>query len=281
MSGIVWIIVSLVVPETYAPLLLRKRASALSRATGKIYISKLDKGKPKKNLGALIRVALTRPWVMLIREPIVLLLSIYMALLYGILYMFFAAFPIVYQHGRGWSESIGGLSFLGIGIGIIPGLLYMFPDNAHYQKRTRHLGTRPDPEIRLLPAMVGCIAIPISLFWFAWTNGRAVHWIVSLIAQVPFGFGFVLVYMSVQAYLVDAYTVYAASVLAANVLLRSGMGAAFPLFTGVSSTSSPPSTFNRSLKDGIVHVRGFGYPLGEQRAGVFEPGVCPHPVFVL
>jgi hypothetical protein len=86
--------------------------------------------------------------------------------------------------------------------------------------------------------MVGALAIPVGMIWFAWTNGPEVHWLVSVAAQVPFGFGFLLVYLSVQAYLVDAYTIYAASVLASNVLLRSGVGAAFPMFTAVSYRAS-------------------------------------------
>lgn len=138
----------------------------------------------------------------------------------------------MYQQHRGWSEGIGGLSFLGMAVGIMLGIGYMFPDHSRY-KRLSASG-KPDPEARLPPAMVGAVAIPISMFWFAWTNGPDQHWIVSIAAQVPFGFGFVLVYLSIQAYLVDSYTIYAASVLAGNVLLRSGMGAAFPMFTSVS-----------------------------------------------
>jgi hypothetical protein len=50
-------------------------------------------------------------------------------------------------------------------------------------------------------------------------------------AGAPFGFGMVLVFLSVFNYLIDSYTIYAASVLAANSLLRSIFGAVFPLFT--------------------------------------------------
>lgn len=148
------------------------------------------------------------------------------------LYMFFGAFPIVYQQHRGWSEGIGGLSFLGIAVGIGFGIAYMFPDNARYRKLVAR--GKLEPEMRLPPAMVGAVAIPAGMFWFAWTNGPNCHWLISIAAQIPFGFGFVLVYLSIQAYLVDAYTINAASVLACNVLLRSGIGAAFPLFTTVS-----------------------------------------------
>jgi hypothetical protein len=67
---------------------------------------------------------------------------------------------------------------------------------------------------------------------FAWTNSPSVHWLVSVAAGVPFGFGMLTVFLAVLNYLVDAYTIYAASVLASTTLLRSLFGAAFPLFTG-------------------------------------------------
>jgi len=148
--------------------------------------------------------------------------------------MFFGAFPIVYQAHRGWSEGIGGLAFLGIGVGVILGIICSFPDQQRYQKMVISAGKDLEPEIRLPPSLVGSVAIPISMFWFAWTNGPSVHFMVSIAASMPFGFGFVLVYLTTQNYLVDAYTVYAASVLAANTLLRSAIGCVFPLFTTVT-----------------------------------------------
>ncbi|KAL8737754.1 MAG: hypothetical protein Q9181_001382 [Wetmoreana brouardii] len=253
LSGTMCILVALIVPETYGPLLLKRRAQALSKLTGDVHVSKLNKNEPEPTLRAKLKIALSRPWLMLFHEPIVLILTIYLALLYGTviaprsaiddsiadknqLYMFFGAFPIVYQTHRGWSEGIGGLSFCGIAFGILVGILYMFPENTRYQKIVDR--NEESPETRLPPSIVGSIAIPISIFWFAWSNSPTVHWIVSIASQVPFGFGFVLVYISVQEYLVDAYTVYAASVLAANTIFRSAFGAVFPLFTNVGSLLS-------------------------------------------
>jgi hypothetical protein len=82
-SGSLCILVALFVPETYGPLLLQRRAQELSKRSGKCYISKLDKDKHQSTLGKTLKVALTRPWLMLLHEPIVLVLSIYSALLYG------------------------------------------------------------------------------------------------------------------------------------------------------------------------------------------------------
>ena len=94
----------------------------------------------------------------------------------------------------------------------------------------KHGGIAP-PEARLPAAIVGGIALPVGLFWFAWTNYPTLPWEASVAAGIPFGFGMVLVFLAVMNYLIDAYTIFAASALAANSVLRSCFGAAFPLFT--------------------------------------------------
>lgn len=234
-TGVLWIIGSLTIPETYAPVLLRKRADALTKKTGKVFKSKIEVDRGKQSLVEAFKIALSRPWILLFKEPIVLLLSIYMAIIYGTLYMMFAAFPIVFQQNRGWSEGIGGLAFLGVAVGMIAAVIYTVPDNNRY-KRAEEAGIAKGeigapPEARLPPAMIGSVCIPIGLFIFAWTNYPSIHWIVCIIFTAPFGFGMVLVFLSIMNYLIDAYTIYAASVLAANSVLRSCFGAVFPLFT--------------------------------------------------
>jgi hypothetical protein len=218
-------------PETYAPVLLRRRAEKLSKITGKVYRSKIDIDQGRLSLKESFKIALSRPWILLFREPIVFLLSLYMAIIYGTLYMMFAAFPIVYQVNRGWNQGIGGLAFLGIMVGMLIAVVYTLWDNKRYIRvQENHDGFAP-PEARLPPTMVACIAIPIGLFWFAWTNYPDIHFMASIAAGVPFGFGMVLVFLGIMNYLIDAYTIFAASVLAANSVMRSLFGAAFPLFT--------------------------------------------------
>ncbi|KAM5438220.1 MFS siderochrome iron transporter 1 [Microsporum canis] len=230
-SGTVWIIGSIFLPETYPPVLLRKRAQRLSKLTGKVYASRMDIEQGKLSIGQAFQTALMRPWILLFCEPIVFLLSIYMAIVYGTLYMLFSAFPVVYQQYRGWTPGIGGLAFLGVLGGILIAMVVNLLDSRRYAKVSQEYKGFAPPEERLPVAIIGGIAIPIGLFWFAWTNGPQIHWIVSIIASAPFGFGMVLVFLSLMNYLIDAYTIYAASVLAANSVLRSLFGAAFPLFT--------------------------------------------------
>jgi multidrug resistance protein len=230
-SGLLWICIIFLLPETYAPVLLRRRAEKLSALTGKVFRSQLDIDRGPIPMGKTLKTALSRPWVLLFCEPIVLLFSIYMSIIYGTLYMLFAAYPIVFQQVRGWSEGIGGLAFLGILVGMVIAVAYTFPENFRYAKKCRETTGRLAPELRLPPAMIGGVALPIGLFWFAWTNSPSIHWMASVAAGAPFGFGMVLVFLSVFNYLIDSYTIFAASVLAANSALRSLFGMAFPLFT--------------------------------------------------
>lgn len=220
--GVIWIMGSIFIPETYGPVILHNKALALSRATGHPHISVLHTSGLKAS--SVFGKALKRPWVLLFQEPIVMMASIYMAILYGIIYMFFGAFPIVYHQIRGWNVAISGLAFLGLTVGMLIGLLYAILDSDRYKK----LGGTP--EARLPPAIVGAILLPAGMFAFAWTNSPSVHWSVSIIVSAPFGLGTVLVFLACLNYLLDSYTIYAASVLAASAMLRSLFATAFPLF---------------------------------------------------
>jgi MFS family permease len=231
LCGVMWFLGAALKPETYSPVLLRQRAKTLSKLTGKVYLSKLDIDQGRPVPKEAMKTALSRPFILLFREPIVLLLSIYLAIIYGTLYMLFGAFPIVYEIHRGWNQGVSALAFLGVMIGMLAAIAYSIPENTRYSKLLEKNGGYSPPESRLPPCMIASIALPVGLFWFAWTNSPDIHWLASVAAGVPFGFGMVLVFLSVFNYLIDAYTIFAASVLAANSLLRSLFGFAFPLFT--------------------------------------------------
>lgn len=263
-SGIVFFVAMLCVPETYPPVLLRKRAQTLSKMTGKVYMSRGDIDQGKTSLGEAFSTGLKRPWILLFSEPIVFLLSLYMAIIYGTLYMLFGAYPIVYRIGRGWNEGIGGLPFVGVAIGMLAAVTYTIVyDNKRYLKCVEKSANGfAAPEDRLPPAIVGGISLPIGLFWFAWTNSPTLPWAASVAAGIPFGFGMVLIFLSIMNYLIDAYTIFAASVLAGNGIIRSVFGAAFPLVSSQSLpiSSLPILTCNSLLLRCILAWASTGHP---------------------
>lgn len=227
----------LLVPETYAPTLLRRKAARLQRealaaGTGEVFIAKYD--RVKKSSGQVLRTNLVRPFALLCRELIAACLAIYGAVIYGTLYLFFEAFPIVFTENRGWSLSMSGMSFLGIGAGLVIGSALTPFFNRFYDRAARKAaneGVPTPPEARLVGCCVGATLLPVGLFIFAWTSSPNVHWIVPILASVPFGMGFLLIFTGMQLFLIDAYQLYAASALASSAVLRSVAGAVFPLFT--------------------------------------------------
>lgn len=201
----------LIVPETYAPTLLRRKAARLQKAadeagTGEVFIAKFD--RVKKPPAQVLRTNLVRPFELLCRELIAACLAIYGAVIYGTLYLFFEAFPIVFTENRGWSLSFSGLSFLGIGVGLVLGSILTPFFNKYYDRaaaKAAAQGVPTPPEARLVGCAVGATCLPIGLFVFAWTSTPNVHWIVPILASVPFGMGFLLIFTGMQVSLATAW----------------------------------------------------------------------------
>ncbi|CAG8954335.1 hypothetical protein HYFRA_00005959 [Hymenoscyphus fraxineus] len=230
LAAFVYILMAFTVPETYAPTILARRAKKLRESTGeKEHVTEqdIDMRPFRERLG----VFLIRPFQLLFGELIVFLVSVYMSVLYGLLYMFFVAFPIVYQQGKGYSAGITGLMFIPLALGVIASACCAPFVNKHYLKLSAKHNGSPPPEVRLIPMMVSCWFIPIGLFIFAWTSYPHLSWAGPAIGGFPVGFGFIFLYNSANNYLVDSYQHQAASALAAKTFLRSFWGAAVVLFT--------------------------------------------------
>ncbi|RDW79179.1 MFS transporter [Aspergillus mulundensis] len=229
-SGSFGTIAWFVVPETYHPVLLKRRAAKLRKETGNqdLYAF-LDHHKP--SFGDIVRKYLFRPVQMLILEPILILITLYLALVYGILYLFFEAYPVSFQEERGWTnEGIAGLPFIGIMIGVFCGVaLIIWQTKTRFAHKLAKHG-RVIPEERLVPMMVASVLLPGGLFWFGWTSSPNVHWLAQVAAGVPIGAGILVIFMQGLNYIIDVYMMFANSAIAANTLIRSSLGGAFPLF---------------------------------------------------
>jgi hypothetical protein len=224
------IIAFIFVPETYAPVILQQRAARLRVETKNwAYHATLDENPPK--MGDIVTRYLLRPFQMLFLEPILLLVTIYLALIYGILYLTFEAYPISFQEVRGWSHAgVAALPFLSILVGVfIGGALIIFVTKTRFARKMKKHG-RVVPEERLPPMIVGSILLPIGLFWFGWTSNKNISWVPQVIAGVPIGAGILVIFMQGLNYIIDVYLMYANSAIAGNTLVRSAMGGAFPLF---------------------------------------------------
>ncbi|RDW87742.1 hypothetical protein BP5796_03436 [Coleophoma crateriformis] len=227
--GIVTIFAFLVMRETYAPVILGRKAARLRKSTGNpAYHSRLSSDLTTKQLFAH---SIMRPVKMFCFSPIVAAMCIYIAVMYGLLYILFTTFTFVFEGVYGFSTSSAGLAFIGSGIGTFCGLAFVAGFSDRTLKRRAAKGKTITPEDRLpfLITVPAALSLPIGLFMYGWGVEYRVHWILAQIGTTFIGFGMIAILMCIQTYLVDAYTLHAASVTAANAVLRSLLGALLPL----------------------------------------------------
>lgn len=231
LSGFCLAVLVFLLPETSTANILYRRARRLRKLTGnQRLVSEPELASQDMTGRDLLTMTLVRPFSLLFTEPIVFALDLYIALIYGLLYIWFESFPIVFEGIYGFSLGTLGLAYLGILIGTFAVLPpFVWYQHKYIEPKFNENGELT-PEWRLTPAFVGAFAIPICLFWFGWTSRADIHWIVPIIGTSWFSVGAFLLFNAVLNYLSDAYPEYAASVLAGNDFLRSCLGAGFPLF---------------------------------------------------
>ncbi|KAL8646567.1 MAG: hypothetical protein Q9210_006063 [Variospora velana] len=216
--------------ETYPPIVLVQKASTLRRRTLNWGIHAKQE-EIEVNFRELVTKNFSRPLRLLVTEPIVLLLSIYMAFIYGLLYLFLTAYPIVFQRIHGFNPGVGGLPYFGMILGQFTAGIYIASTQPAYNRKLDANGGVPIPEWRLFPVILGGISFTCGLFWFGWSGYQeSTHWIVPTLSGIMTGFGLLAIFLQSLNYLVDAYLMFAASAIAANTFLRSIAGAVFPLF---------------------------------------------------
>lgn len=222
-SGAVLILVVFFQPETYAPILLKWKANHLRKLTGDGRYRAEVEVREETFLYRLGH-SLYRPFVLTAREPIIMLVALYLTVIYIILFTFLDGYTFIFTETYGFSQGLTGLAFIGIGIGLccacllVP-LVYI---RAHrdLKKLQEQGGTRLAPEFRLWYAMFGAPAIPAAVLIMAWTSYPHISYWVPLAASVLFGFGILCVFISSYQYIIDGYEAYSASALASVTLIR-------------------------------------------------------------
>ncbi|KAI5778020.1 MFS multidrug transporter-like protein [Geopyxis carbonaria] len=167
---------------------------------------------------------LARPIAMLGTEPILAALAVYAAFAMGLMFAFFATYPLVFNSIYNFRSHETGLAFLGIAAGLLAAYATFI-----YLHSTPHRS----PEGLLRLPTLAALPLPASLLLFAFTARASTHWILPVLAGVPFGWATLGLFLGIACYLVEAYgPAHGASALAATGLLRYGFGAAMPLAVG-------------------------------------------------
>ncbi|KAF2215219.1 hypothetical protein CERZMDRAFT_109963 [Cercospora zeae-maydis SCOH1-5] len=218
-----------VIPETFAPVLLQRKAKKLRYQT-KNWALHAPADEKEVNLQEIADKYLLKPFKMLALEPILVLVTLYMSLIYGIIYLFFEVFPISFQEQRGWNLGVGSLPFISVLIGVVFGCVIIIFITKTRTKRKMHEHGDIVPEERLIAMIIGGFLLPIGLFWFGWTSSPNISPWPEIIAAIPIGAGIMMIFLQGLNYLIDVYKMNANSAIAANTFFRSWVGAAFPMF---------------------------------------------------
>ncbi|KAF2087620.1 MFS general substrate transporter [Saccharata proteae CBS 121410] len=269
LAGPVWILLFLCLPETSPSTILLRRAERLRARTGDASLkaqSEIDQAKLSVREVAV--EALWRPMQLILLDPSIAFTAVYTALVYGIFYSFFEAFPLVFMDMYGFNLGQMGLTFLSITVGVLIAIssywayIYFI---VVPEIKTRGIGA---PERRLIPALVVSFLCPIGLFIFGWTSRPDIHWIVPLVGVSIFTIGIFLILQCIFLYLPLSYPQFAASLFAGNDFLRSTLAAGAvhfsrPLFInlGIGSGISLLAAFTCACIVGVFALYFYGAKL--------------------
>ncbi|KAG2156043.1 major facilitator superfamily domain-containing protein [Suillus clintonianus] len=221
-------------------------------------------------------VNLKRPTILLTRSFICFILSLYMALMYGIYFLLFTTFPDLFSNVYHFSTGIGGLTYIGVGFGFLVSTMFgaKISDKIYIYLAARN-GGKGKPEMRVPALIFGSLFVPIYAFipapgltcvsWYGWSAQAKAHFMMPIIGTAIFGFGIMTCFLPIQLYLVDTFT-YAASATAAASTFRSFFGFAFPLF-GQQMFATLGYGGGNSLLAGFAIIIGIPFPVWIYFAG--------------
>lgn len=125
---------------------------------------------------------ITRPLKMLFCSPIIFLVSLYMAVCYGLLYLLFTTITQVFSSTYGWSPEICGLAYIALGPGYVGALAIVARiSDATVVRMTKANDGIFEPEMRLPACIFFACFIPITFFWYGWSADKGVHVSLSLL----------------------------------------------------------------------------------------------------
>ena len=209
--------------ETYKVTLLERKVKKLRAETGNQALrSKYDTGATPSNV---FKQAIIRPAKLAIFSPVVLIIALYASVVYGYLYIIFTTLTEVMQMTYHFTQGATGLSYLGLGIGFVIGLVIF----TFLSDRLLRRASFPTPETRLTPLLLTLPAVPTGLLLYGFTARPSIPFPVPIIGTALVSFGVMLTAIPTKTYFVDAFELHAASALAVGVICQSAMAVVLPL----------------------------------------------------
>ena len=203
-SGVLSSIFFVFAKETYAPVILQRKVQKLQKETGNMRLrSKLDAGLSPADY---FKRGILRPFKMLIFSPVCIICGCYVGLAYAYLYLMFTSLTPLFMRIYHFSTINAGLTFLGLGVGSMIGVVYFSIHSDKYIKKKAaqdkekaeaegRVSEGMKPEYRLPPLKIGAVLLPAGFFIYGWTAEYQTHWIVPIIGTSVIGVGNLVIFM--------------------------------------------------------------------------------------
>lgn len=207
-TGFATALLIVLLPETSHNNILLNRAKRLRALTGNENIrSMAEIEQAHLTPSEIFTKAIVRPTEIFLKDPAITYAHLYTAIIYGIYYLFFESYPLVYQGIYGFSFQVSSLGYLAFLVGgIIACFTYLTYCAIKFGPIFKR-GEMPVPEQWLDASLISTLLPPIGeyrhtsdakhrlnvhcqllgCFIYAWTARESVHWIVSLIGVMLFG----------------------------------------------------------------------------------------------
>jgi MFS family permease len=214
----------------------------------------------RTSIAKMISISVSRPFHLLVTEPVVFFFSLWVSFAWGILYLTFGSVPLVFARQYGWGVEQSGRVFIAMIAGSLlstpigiwqdrilqnprwqPDEVMPVEDESGSPKRRQRAGfwnflrthfPATAPESRLYFTCLTATLLPIGLYLFGFASRPSVSPAAPAAAVGLATMGIYAVYLATFNYLADTYHKYASSALAAQSCCRNLLGGVFPLVVG-------------------------------------------------
>lgn len=228
-AGMVLILVILTQGETFGPIFLEWKAKHL-RVVANNHRYQTERSLSKISVILWFKEILGRPLWITATEPIPILLTFWLNLIWFIIFTFLSGAEYIFR-GIGLydkSQGVIALCFMGMAVGVVisSATVPLVTGRIKNDLRKYHSegSTGAAPECRLWYSMLSAPAVPISLFWMAWTNDKSISIWSPLAASALLAYGMVGVFTGSHEYIVHACGDFSSAVLAFITLIRYLVG---------------------------------------------------------
>ncbi|KAJ6162641.1 hypothetical protein N7497_002620 [Penicillium chrysogenum] len=224
------------IPETRCGILVTREARR-RRKNGNMVWSGDELKKTRMSFRWVFMVWI-RPFVMFVREPIVLCLSLLSGFSDSLIFTFLQSYTPVYKQWN-FTTITTGLAFLPLMVGYFLAYFSFIPWIYRHCKIREKDPDALQPEARLYWLLWTAPLLTIGLFGFAWTSlgPPHVHWIAPMIFSTLIAIANYAIYMATIDYMIASYGPYAASATGGNGFARD-------FLAGIAAMYSMPMYMN-------------------------------------